>query len=88
MVNAAGDEYSVQFAVISGAEEATLRERLMMCEPQAGLKRSICRAYYFRQIGLHTEAADEYDSASTTLAPNSVDLKLHAIAALRQNRQL
>jgi hypothetical protein len=83
LVNPEGTEYDVQFSVISDQEEATLRQQLAICGDQPGLMPYVCRAYYFHQFGLQTEAAEEYDAALNKLAPNSVDLQLHAVVAHR-----
>jgi hypothetical protein len=83
LVNPEGDESSVKFSIISAEQEDSLRRQLGDCDGQGGLIRYICRAYYFRQLGLFTEAAEEYDAALKDFAPESVDLVRHAIAAHR-----
>jgi hypothetical protein len=83
LVNPEGDESSVKFSIISAEQEDALRRQLGDCDGQSGLIRYICRAYYFRQLALYTEAAGEYDAALKDFAPESVDLVLHAIAAHR-----
>jgi hypothetical protein len=81
-VDAEGSEDDVRFSTISEQEEEVLRSRLRACDQQSGLIRYICRSYYFRQIDLFTEAAEEYEGA-LKLAPDSIDLQLHLIAAHR-----
>jgi hypothetical protein len=44
--------------------------------------RYICRSYYFREVGLYTEAAEEYEEALKS-APYSIALLQHLIAAHR-----
>ncbi|MFZ0799140.1 MAG: hypothetical protein WCA13_02420 [Terriglobales bacterium] len=80
-VDSNGHKEEVQFTVISGQEEKELRDRLEVCGKQPGLMKYICRAYEFRQLRLYTEAAAEYETALRELAPESVDLQLHAIVA-------
>jgi len=83
LVNPEGDESTVKFSVITKDQEASLMGQLTACDGQDGLMRFICRAYWFRQIGLYTESAAEYDAALTELAPDSTEVMLHAIAAHR-----
>lgn len=82
LVDPNGNQSDAQFSVISTRQEEELKNQLMMCGKEPGLMPYICRAYYFRQINLYTEAAEEYDEA-LKLAPDSVDLQLHAIVAHR-----
>jgi len=77
-----GNEDDVQFSIVSVQEEEALRSQLKACDQQSGIMNYICRSYYFRQIDRYTEAAEEYEKA-VKLAPDSVDLRLHLIAAQR-----
>jgi hypothetical protein len=54
-----------------------------MCSSQSGVTPYICRAYYFREVKLYTEAAAEYDAALAKLAPQSTSLQLRESAAHR-----
>jgi tetratricopeptide (TPR) repeat protein len=80
LVDSDGNEDHVQFSTISEQEAETLAGQLKTCDQQSGLMQHICRSYYFRQIDLYTEAAEEYEEA-LKLAPESIDLRLHLIAA-------
>jgi hypothetical protein len=83
-VNSTGDESQVQFSLLSSDQEGFLRNELTVCDAQEGLIMRVCRAYTFRRLGLYCEAAEEYDIAMRDLAPNSVELALHAIVANRR----
>ena len=82
VVDSEGNEDDVQFSIVSKQEEEALTSQLKSCDEQSGLMRHICRSYYFRQLDLYAEAAEEYEEA-LKLAPDSVDLQLHLIAAQR-----
>ncbi len=81
LTNPEDDESSIKFSVISMADEASLRSNLEECEGETGLLRAVCRAYYFNELHLYTEAADEYEAALRDIAPGSADLIRHAIVA-------
>jgi hypothetical protein len=81
LANPDGDESSVQFSVISSADEDALQRQMNDCTREDGLMRFICPAYYLRQHHLYTEAAEEYEDALKAFAPASVELMQHAIAA-------
>ncbi len=81
LTNPEDDESSVKFSVISMADEDSLQRHLEDCEGETGLLRAVCRAYYFSELHLYTEAADEYESALRDIAPESSDLIRHAIVA-------
>jgi hypothetical protein len=80
LVNSDGNEDDVPFSIISLKEAETLAGQLETCDQQSGLMHHICRSYYFRQVDLYTEAAEEYEEA-LKLAPDSIDLQVHLIAA-------
>jgi hypothetical protein len=82
VVDSKGNEGEAEFSVVSEQDEEALKNDLNVCNGQPGVMMYICRAYYFRQLKLYAEAADEYEAA-LKLAPESVDLQLHAIAAHR-----
>jgi len=82
VVDSKGNEGDVEFSIVSEQDEETLKKELRVCSDQPGVMAYICRAYYLRQLKLYAEAADEYEAA-LKLAPDSVDLQLHAIAAHR-----
>jgi hypothetical protein len=82
VVDSVGREDDVRFSTISEQEEGALLSQLKTCDQQSGLMRYICRSYYFREIDLYTEAAQEYEEA-LKLAPDSIDLEQHLIAAHR-----
>jgi len=82
VVDSKGNEGDMEFSVVSEQDEETLKKELRVCGDQPGMMAYICRAYYLRQLKLYAEAADEYEAA-LKLAPDSVDLQLHAIAAHR-----
>jgi hypothetical protein len=82
LVDSKGNEHDVEFSVITVHDEEILTRKLQACSDSGGMMQFICRAYYFRQLRLYTESADEYDSALKR-APESVDIRLHAIVAQR-----
>ena len=82
VVDSKGNEGDVEFSIVSEQDEETLKNDLSVCRDQPGVTTYICRAYYFRQLKLYAEAADEYEAA-LKLAPESADLLLHAVAAQR-----
>lgn len=82
VVDSKGNEGDIEFSIVSEQDEETLKKELRVCSDQPGVMAYICRAYYLRQLKLYAEAADEYEAA-LKLAPDSVDLQLHAIAAHR-----
>jgi hypothetical protein len=82
VVDSKGNELDAEFSIVSEQDEEALKKELGVCSSQPGLMKYICRAYYFRQLKLYAEAADEYEAA-LKLAPESVDLQLRAIAAHR-----
>jgi tetratricopeptide (TPR) repeat protein len=83
VIDSQGREGDVQFSVVSSEDTKRLKRQLKQCSKQPGLMQYICRAYCFRQLKLYTEAVEEYDIALRNLAPDSVDLQLHAIVAHR-----
>lgn len=82
VVDSKGNEGDAEFSIVSEQDEEALKNDLDVCRDQPGVMMYICRAYYFRQLKLYAETADEYEAA-LKLAPESVDLQLHAIAAHR-----
>jgi hypothetical protein len=82
MVDSKGNESDAEFSIVSEQDEETLKKELSVCSGQPGMMKYICRAYYFRQLKLYAEAADEYEAA-LKVAPGCIDLQLHAVAAHR-----
>jgi hypothetical protein len=82
MVDSKGNQSEAEFSIVSEQDEKALQADLNQCNAQAGVMQYVCRAYYFRQLKLYTEAAEEYEAA-LGVAPESLELQEHAIVAHR-----
>lgn len=82
MVDSKGNQSEAEFSLVSEQDDKALQADLNRCSAQPGVMRYICRAYYFRQLKLFTEAAEEYEAA-LRVAPESFELQEHAIVAHR-----
>jgi hypothetical protein len=82
MVDSNGNESAAEFSIVSEQDDKALQAHLNQCSAQPGVMQYICRAYYFRQLKLFTEAAEEYEAA-LRVAPESLELQEHAIVAHR-----